>query len=248
MNRNKNRNRSVILTLTLLIASLLVGCAEEQVAVDTEAPPKVELTTRNPDSVLVEQGIDAVPTGDYIYLSWIPSFVNDVEGYRVYRQNMDDENSDRILIADVDKNTLEYEDHDSELAPDQQTGIADGFDYSVSAYDEAGNEGSRSDPAYYKLMLKPELNQPVYEGDSLQLSWSYNQNQDVDYFVVKLFHLVNGDWLPFWKSVYNLFWPLNVTYHGDLDPGQYLYQVDVVGAAPEEMPTGSENAIQFTIP
>ncbi|MBU0520221.1 hypothetical protein KKA00_12945 [bacterium] len=247
MNSLNMRHRLILLAVPFLLMILLFGCAEEQIAVDTQAPPKVELSHRNPDSVLVEQGIDAVPEGDYIYLSWIPSIATDVEGYRIYRQNTDD-GSDRIQIAELDKNTLEYEDHDGVLAPDQQNGLADGFEYSVSAFDEADNEGYRSDPGYYKLMLKPDLNQPLYQSDSLHLSWSYNQSLDVDYFVVKLFRQIEGDWLPFWKNVYSLFWPLTVTYYGTLAPGEYLYQVDVVGAAPFDMPMGSEEAVQFTIP
>jgi len=86
------------------------------------------------------------------------------------------------------------------------------------------------------------------QGDTLTLSWTYNQSQDVDYFAVRLFRLDQGSWVPFWITVHDLFYPLSVIYTEALEPGSYRFQVDVVGATPAEEPSGAEKARQFEIP
>lgn len=238
----------VSLILSVSVCILMNGCAQEQIAVDTTPPGVIAFTPRNPDTTLVEQGIDAVPDGDYITMSWQASGANDLAGYRLYRRNEDLVGADRVMIAELSKNSLEYEDHDSVIAPDQTTGLSSGFSYWVTAFDASGNESGLSESAYYKLMPKPELNEPVLQGDTLSLSWTYDSSQNVDYFAVRLFRLSEGSWQPFWITVHELFYPLTVTYTEPLAAGTYRFQVDVVGAAPEEEPAGSEKARQFDIP
>ncbi len=249
--RRMTRTLKTTLSCSLVILSLwflTTGCVEEQIALDLTPPSVISFTPRNADSALVEQGIDAVPEGDYITLSWEASGAGDLAGYRLYRRNEDEEGAERILIAELGKNELSYEDRDTALAPDQATGLSSGFAYWITAFDESGNESGLSESAYYKLMVKPELNEPVVQGDTLTLSWTYNQSQDVDYFAVRLFRLDQGSWVPFWITVHELFYPLSVTYTEPLEAGSYLFQVDVIGATPEEEPSGAEKARQFEIP
>jgi len=206
----------------------------------------VLITPRSNETDLIEQGIDAVPDGDYIYLSWMPSAATDLAGYRLYR--MAEDSVDQELIAELDPNTTYYEDRDSLLAPNSGTGLSQGFYYWVTAYDESGNESSLSEEAYYKLIAKPDLTDPIIQENSITFSWSYNQTQLASYFVVRLFEWADGGWNPFWLYKHEEFFPLQVNYDPSLDSGIYRYQVDVVGSTPAELPSGSEKSLQFTIP
>jgi len=234
------------LALALLICILLAGCGREEIAADTEPPEVVLITPRSNETDLIEQGIDAVPDGDYIYLSWMPSAATDLAGYRLYR--MAEDSVDQELIAELDPNTTYYEDRDSLLAPNSGTGLSQGFYYWVTAYDESGNESSLSEEAYYKLIAKPDLTDPIIQENSITFSWSYNQTQLASYFVVRLFEWADGGWNPFWLYKHEEFFPLQVNYDPSLDSGIYRYQVDVVGSTPAELPSGSEKSLQFTIP
>ncbi len=239
----------LLLSAGLLLLSLFWGCASEEIAVDMDPPAVVQITPRSDDDVFIETGIDAVPDGDYIYLSWTQSGAHDLEGYRIYRM-MDEDDAERILIDEIDPEYTEYEDRDSVLAPDQASGLSTGFSYWVTAYDESGNESGLSEETYYKLMMKPDLTEPQVQNDSLYLSWSYDFVilEPVEYFVVRLYRSVDTDWIPFWLTVYNLPSPLQVVYPEPLEAGTYKYQVDVIGATSAEQPSGSERAYQFYIP
>jgi len=237
---------TILPLLVLQLIFMLVGCASEEIAVDIDPPVVVEITPRSNDDAILETGIDAVPDGDYIYISWLPSLANDLAGYRIYRME-DVVDADRTMIEEVEANATEYEDRDSVLAPDQATGHSSGFKYWVTAFDESGNESSLSEEAYYKLLLKPDLIGYEVGTDSLLLNWSYDLTSGADvYFVIRLFE--GAESVPFWTKAYNLFSPLQVAYPGTLNPGQYVYKVDVVGVTPEEMPSGSEASHQFSIP
>jgi hypothetical protein len=245
-------NLKITLSLLLIpgIAALMLGCASEEVAVDMDPPNQVQIIPHSADTVLVEQGIDALPEGNYIYLSWEQNLATDLAGYRVYRRAHEDEPTDFMLIADLEKDETEYEDRDPVVAPDQVTGLTTGFSYRVSAYDESGNEGSLSEEVYYKLLLKPDLSDPWLDQAGLHLQWSYDTSapDPVDYFVIRLFREIDNQWYPFWLTTYQLFSPLEVVYSDPIDDGTYRYQVDVIGATPPEQPAGSERVYQFTIP
>lgn len=237
-----------ILALLVICGLAMVGCVREEIAADLDPPPIVQITTRTPDAALIEQGIDAVPDGDFIYLSWLPSDADDLAGYRLYRQAED--TTARQRIADLEANIIEYEDHDSLLAPNQETGLSKGFFYWVTAYDEGGNESGLSEEAYYRLMAKPDLNQPVVGENSLILSWSYTLDDpfDVDYYVIRLLWVIDNEWTPFWVQTHQEYSQLNATYYESLASGTYRFQVDVVGATPQDLPSGSESWLEFEIP
>jgi hypothetical protein len=239
----------ILAVMTLTAGFAILGCVSEHVAVDLEPPDAVQITPRSADTVYFEQGIDAVPEGDYIHLSWYPSLENDLAGYRVYR-TAHLENAERILIVELDPEITEYEDHDPVLAPDQGTGLSTGFSYWVTAYDESGNESALSEEALYKLMTKPNLTEPQQQGENTSFTWTYEQLDQVDYFVVKLFRMTGGVRSPVWSATLSIFFPLEVICYEPLSDGIYQYQVDVVGAASSEWPwsTGSEMVYQFTIP
>lgn len=228
----------------------LTGCGREEIAADMDPPPVVQFTARSADTVLIEQGIDAVPDGDYIYLNWLLSQADDVAGYRLYRQAED--TTARQQIADLEGDATEYEDRDTVLAPDPETGLSTGFYYWITAYDESGNESALSDQekAYFRLMAKPNPNPPTVWSDSLRLSWSYMLDDpfEVDYYVLRLLHLVDGQWTPFWLETYQEYSQLSTYYYGSLSSGTYRLKVDVVGATPADLPSGSESWLEFDVP
>lgn len=235
-----------LLTLALLCCLLLAGCGREEIAADVEPPPQVQFTLRSAETDLAEQGIDAVPDGHYIYLSWLPSPAGDLAGYRLYRQAED--SLEQELIDELEPSATEYEDRDSVLAPSSGTGLSQGFYYWITAFDQSGNESPLSEEAYYKLIPKADLSEPLIQESSLVLSWSYSQMQSASYFVVRLFRWVGNAWEPFWLQEHEEFFPLQVSYDQPLASGVYRYQVDVVGSSPEKLPSGSEKALQFVIP
>jgi hypothetical protein len=240
--------REVSFALFLFTGLFCAGCGREEIAADLNPPAQVAFTPRSPDTTLFEEGIDAVPTGNYIYLSWLPGDAPDLAVYRIYRQS--EEASDFGLIAELEAGTVQYEDHDSLLAPDQSTGLTRGFLYWVTALDEAGNESNLSEPEYYRLLPKAVLSQPVFQGDTVILSWSYTQYDPLDfsYYIVRFFRLEGSSWVPFWYQLHDVPHPLETQYTGTpLTAGSYRYQVDVVGA-PVELPSGSEAMLEFDYP
>lgn len=228
--------------LGLLCALALTGCTREEVAADLEPPPTPQFVARSAETNSVEQGIDAVPEGHYIYLAWQPSLASDRAGYRVYRQAED--SLEMELIDSLE--ATQYIDRAAVLAPDQ-TGNSQGFYYWVSAYDASGNESGLSEEAYYKLLPKPvSLSYNNYT-DSLLFSWDYTEAlSQVSYFVVRLYQSASDT--AFWLETFTQFSDFKVMYYGGLNPGDYRYQVDVVGTSPEDLPSGSEAALQFSMP
>jgi hypothetical protein len=239
----------VTVALLLFTGVFCSGCGREEIAADLNPPPQVSFTPRSPDTTLFEEGIDAVPGGDYIHLSWLPGDASDLASYRIYRESED--GGDFGLIAELEAGTVQYEDHDPLLAPDQSTGLTSGFLYWVTALDEAGNESNLSEPEYYRLLPKAVLSQPVFQGDNVILSWSYMQYDPLDfsYYIVRLFRFEGNAWIPFWFQLHDVPHPLETQYTGTplTAGGSYRYQVDVVGA-PVEMPSGSEVMLEFDYP
>ncbi len=242
----------ILLALSLSFAS----CVREEIAADLDPPPTPEFIVRSSDTTLVEQGIDAVPEGDFIALSWLAAEAQDLAGYRIYRQAEDSmdflppELVADLTLADLGLQSLpNFLDNSPVLTPNSQTGLSQGFFYWVSAYDASGNESGLSVDAYYKLMPKPVLTPPLVQSDSLVLSWSYSQAavSQVDYFVVRLYDASTGVWTPFWMQQHALFDPLQVIAPLPAGSGLYLFQVDVVGASVPGRPVGSEAALQFEV-
>ncbi len=236
----------------LLASVAMLGCGKESTISDQEAPPTPQFVPRSADTALVELGIDAVPDGDYISVSWFASDAPDVAGYCLYRRAEDSfEAVPRDLVADLELGILgqasvySYTDNSQILFTDS----SGGFFYWITAYDESGNESGYSEEAYYRLMPKPDLHSPVVLGDTLRLSWNYtSQPFDVDYYAVRLFRLEGGVYDPIWLLKYDLYNLDPVDYVGTLEPGSYRYQVDVIGASPPEFPSGSEAAFSFQYP
>lgn len=229
-----------------------MDCAREEIASDQNPPPAPQLIPRSADTLLVEQGIDAVPEGNYISLSWQPVDAEDLAGYRLYRRAEDSadvvppEMIADLTLADLGADSVpDYIDNSDILYSDSSRG----FYYWISAYDEHGNESALSEEAYYRLIKKADLQAPVVAGDTLKLSWNYTGNPfDVDYFVVRLFRLEIGLWTPFWLYKHDVYFPAEANYVGALANGTYRYQVDVVGASPPSLPSGSEAVWQFEMP
>lgn len=242
---NKNHWLKVAFTILLLCAGLQFGCVSEKIATDLEPPPIVQITPRSDDTALVEQGIDAVPEGHWIFLSWLASPAEDLAGYRIYRKAEDSLNVE--LIVELAENITQYEDHDPVLAPNQTTGLSQSFSYWVTAFDESGNESALSEEATYKLLIKPMLFPPANQGGNVKLSWSnVDPGGSFSYYILRLFEWNSGQWVPFWAWKYQLPSPLEFLYTGQLNNGgTYRFQVDISGTTPLE---GSEAALTFTYP
>jgi len=238
------------ITLLLLWGLVIIGCAREEIAADLEAPPAPEFVPRSADTALVEQGIDTVPEGYYISLSWLPPEASDLAGYRLYRQAEDYVDSlppemiEELPLPELGNTSMpDYLDNSSVLFSDSSAG----FFYWVKAYDQSGNESGLSEEAYYKLLPKPiSLSYSAFN-DSLELTWDYTEAlSQVNYFVVRLFEAGNDT--AFWLQPFSQFSDFKVTYYDNLANGIYRFQVDVVGLPPLERPSGSEAALQFSIP
>lgn len=265
------------LLFLILIAVALTACTgDETTEVDKSAPWKPDLihhlgdtgdldpvtyTYETPDGVVQNtipsgelsdenNGIDTVPSGNWIRLQWAPFVNNDIAFLRVYRYRQGQD--EPTLVDSVrDEGQLSYVDQTL-----NQTNISQEWFYYIDLYDESGNH-TKSDTVSYMTVPKVLLSSPI-EGavldssDDLEFQWQILQTSSVSMYRVllmqdeggedaaRLWHYDETDTDP--QEIY-----LSKSYTGPvLPPGDYLWRVDAITNSAIE--SGSESQyFQFTI-
>ena len=167
--------KKIILILTLAALLLLGACSgSEDTDKDTQAPatpklrphlgdtgdPRVQYPPETgPWITLTDEnnGIDAVPDGNWIRVPWEPFTDNDLSHVKIYR--FDHFNPEPLLIDSVSATAQYYLDNRIQL----DEGVW--YSYFIDLVDMAGNS-SRSDTVSYALLSKcipvyPEQNQVI---------------------------------------------------------------------------------------
>jgi hypothetical protein len=149
-------------------------------------PGRVLMVPRNPDTLAVERGIDAVPESDGIILEWFDLRDPGVRYYDIYRQNENETFFKRIKRIDLETafpgSDTVYVDNSEDLAINVYNY------YYVRAVNRDGLEGSNSDTARYKLIQKPETSRPNGElvpGQPV-LFWSFPGGTIPENYIVRI--------------------------------------------------------------
>ncbi|HNX37601.1 MAG TPA: hypothetical protein PL124_04515 [Candidatus Cloacimonadota bacterium] len=173
--------KQLIYLLVILTALGLFACAgEDNPDVDTTPPVNPTLIPHlgdwgDPpvwyDSTLVvlnesTNGLDTVPEGNWIRLTWKPFIDTDLSHIKIYR--FDEVNTNPVLIDSIMSNSTEYLDSKTQL---EERTI---YSYFIDLVDAAGNE-ARSDTVSYGLLSKciltgPDNNASVIPGH-ITFSW-----------------------------------------------------------------------------
>lgn len=149
------------------------GCSTSPVE-NIEKLPAPLLLPAPPDTALIEQGIDAVESGDFIQLDWRAGDEREPFRYRIYRGlSTDDEYT---LIAEVGGKIETY--------IDSVGVIGTRYYYYVTAKDEDEGESEPSDTLSYQLLAKPVL---LANTSSVRPTFSWQVNgTPPQFYVLKL--------------------------------------------------------------
>ncbi len=216
---------------------IIFSCAEDTLDNDIVAPAPPEFIQKSVEFAQIETGIDAVPQGNWIYLEWVPNTEEDLEGYEIWRRFEDDSSQSFTLLEILpltqifDPQNPQYTDRSPEIAPDPLTGQERGYYYYLTAYDENGNISIPSDTVYYRLMRKPVSVSFNANYDSVQWSYPYNIQYDIE-FVIRLYKEIANTyiWLARYSGGQD---PYSVKYNFDgssglMGAGEYWLRVDVM--------------------
>lgn len=157
----------VIVIMLASLALLMLSCSgEDKLAKDTTPPFPPTLTPHLGDTgdlpvtyngvtfALNEEnnGIDAVPDGDWLRIMWHPFLDNDLSHLRIYR--FDEFNPQPVLIDSVSASARQFVDSRSTLNYNTV------YSYYIDLVDSSGNY-STSDTVSYALLSKSQLISPV---------------------------------------------------------------------------------------
>lgn len=175
------RHIFALVLFSLLTALLVTACAgEDKKSVDTQAPAPPSLVRHLGDTgdlpieyngaelVFTEEnnGIDAVPDGNWIRVSWKPFIDNDVSHVHIWR--FDEYNTEPELIDNIPANSRQYVDSKEQL------NIGTRYSYFIDLFDFSGNS-SRSDTVSYALLSKVNLispaNNALVSTTDIDLTW-----------------------------------------------------------------------------
>jgi len=229
--------KKLSLPLICLSCLMVFSCGEDTIDEDITAPMPPELVEKSVEYAMVENGIDAVPGGNWIYLQWDPNTEDDLAGYQIWRMAEDDTNQTFLLLQNLSLTQLtsieqpEFTDMSPEVAPNPFTGFGRGYYYYITAYDDMGNQSAASDTAYYKLLKKPQSLSVDADLDTVRWSYPIAPEEDV-YFVLRIVRVPSGDYV--WITrYYNFQDPFAVPYNFDgsaigfMGSGKYYFRVDV---------------------
>ncbi|MDD3051545.1 MAG: hypothetical protein PHR06_10410 [Candidatus Cloacimonetes bacterium] len=179
--------------LIVLITLMLISCAGSDSNDSDSIPPEKPFLyphlgdtgdgeVLNPFSNQMIQpndnnnGIDAVPDGNWIRLMWDWEFQNDIDlsGINIHRYRMDNSGIiDLRHIASIESENFQYIDMTLDNSPGQA--ISTTWYYFIEVLDQSGNS-TLSDTVSYKLSFKPLLDSPANEAilqadQSIIFSW-----------------------------------------------------------------------------
>ena len=224
---------------------------------DLPTPDKVGMVAHTfiNDTLVVEQGIDAVPESDGIFLAWYSLRDPNISRYTIYRmkgetyfqplRSIDLEN------ASPGKDTT-YTDDNQEAGLDLNVY----YSYFVTATNKNGEEGMPLDTVKYLLIDKPQLIRPNGEfydpqSDGLPLlEWKFVDIQDQYILRIENILFEQVHYIGIFQSNYDN--DLQITDLNAIEnfppfaPGDYRWRIDSVG--PEADDSGAEsNWYVFTI-
>ncbi len=196
--------KKLLYPVIIILALLMLSCAgNDDPDVDTEPPFPPDLVEHLGDTgdapvnglVLNEDnnGIDAVPEGNWIRLSWKPFIDNDLSRVRVWRY--DEINTTPVIIDSIASNADFYLDGNTQLNERVW------YSYFIDLVDFAGNV-ARSDTVSYGLLSKAILISPL-DGETVvptAADFKWNRSGFASKFRLVLFD-ESGDYI----------------YHQDLD-------------------------------
>lgn len=139
------RRYSFFLILGGLFA--ILSCQNNSVTSEDEPSP-VRFVTKSSENQWVEQGIDAIPEANAIFIEWLLPDDPEINKYEIYRGN--NEEDDFILI-----NTVEDTFYIDDIGQDENVELNDRCFYYVLAVNYDGARSVSSDTIDYKLMEKP---------------------------------------------------------------------------------------------
>lgn len=214
----------------LIISS---GCKRSPVDPEPSLPAPV-LIQSPADTSMIEIGIDAVESGDFIQIDWQSGDQQRPRSYRIYRTEAID--SGFVLAAEASGTVTSYLD---------SLGVRIGkrFFYYISAVDDEGIESFPSDTLSYKLLQKPSLLANSFEPE-LTFSWQVQVNPE--FYVLKLIEADSEKkiWVSKFRTAYTQIEKVKFNFDGkavvdSLERGvAYKWRVDIIG--PSEN-SGSES-------
>jgi hypothetical protein len=136
---------------------VIIACSNPQDPV-ASVPGKIVLVPKEPDTALVERGIDAIPDREGVYLEWFNPGDNDLRYIDVYRMRDGETYFKKIRSIDLESASA-GEDTTYIDAPEDLIFNINNY-YFVKAVNQDGVEGPASDTLKYKLMQKPVLSRP----------------------------------------------------------------------------------------
>lgn len=170
---------SALLLISMLLLGLL-GCSGEDNPDQDKIPPVAPVLVPHLGDVgdnftggyaLTEEnnGIDAVPDGNWMRILWEPFVDTDLSHVKIYR--FDELDTEPVLIDSIMANRYSYLDSKQQL---QERVI---YSYFIDLVDTSGNS-ARSDTVSYGLLAKsllisPENNATVVPG---QITFSFNRS------------------------------------------------------------------------
>jgi hypothetical protein len=209
------------------------GCNRSPVNPGPSLPAPV-LIQSPADTSLIEIGIDAVESGDFIRLDWQPGDKELPINYRIYRTEAID--SGFVLTAAVSGRATSYLD---------SLGIKIGtrYYYYITAVDDEDIESYPSDTLSYKLLEKPFLLANSFEPE-LMFSWQVRVNPE--FYVLKLIEADTEKkiWVSKFRTSYTQIEKVKFNFDGkaivdSLQRGvAYKWRVDIIGASEN---SGSES-------
>ena len=266
------------LLLMIAVAALLMGCTGDEPTEADKTPPwkpdlfehlgdagdgmmaqpividypegpmyyQVELNDQN-------NGIDAVPGGDWIRLQWAPLTDNDIDFIRIYRYPNTTSAPQPVLIDSVSFiEQISYIDESLD-----QTDVGNEWFYFIDVFDRAGNH-TVSDTVSYQLITKPLLTYPadgsVFSADDeITFQWNILTTDSVSLYRLLVMRDDGAEepamiWWYDETDTDPQEYYLTKTYDGaELTPGDYFWRVDPIinGVG---LDSGSESRyMQFTI-
>lgn len=181
----------IIGLLTLLCILVLTGCSgKDKLTVDKTPPLPAVMIPHSGDAgdhpignVLPDDennGIDAVPDGNWIRISWQHLLDSDLDYLKIYRY--DDITAYPELIDSIAANQEFYVDSRNQLSTNVR------YSYFIESIDNAGNS-TRSDTVSYKLLSKQIQDSPAAEMTltNQNLGFSWQKSGFVSIFRILLF-------------------------------------------------------------
>ena len=192
-------------------------------------------------------GIDAVPDGDWIKIQWVP-FIDDIEYVRIYRFRKEISGIvDHILVDSIRSVNSEYYIDDSLY----EVNVGQVWHYYIEIVDEH-RQFSVSDTVSYKLVDKALLGSPanlvtITGADSISFVWARIPSGLIARYRIIIFN--ENDEIVWSYDEYDIDPDeddLTVVYDipTDFAPGKYYWRVDAFGND-VLVDSGSESAIRM---